>query len=239
MQSTFFISDVHLGSSSAKKERIKEKRLISFLEYVAQNGERLFIVGDLFDFWFEYRSVIPKGYTGILCALSQLSDLGKEMHYIAGNHDFWMKDYLNKEFGIQIHFDELYYTINGKRFYLFHGDGIAKHDWGYRLLKRIFRNKFNIFLYSLVHPDLGIPLAKWVSSLSRQHTQPDGPPEDIDYIEKALEKFEEGCDYAIFGHLHYPKFQQFGQKVYVNLGDWIENFTYAEYDGTELKLLNW
>jgi len=239
MASTFLISDIHLGSGNSKIEMKKERRLLSFLEYVAQYGERLLIVGDLFDFWFEYRTVIPKGNTRILCALSQLNDLGKELHYIAGNHDFWMKSYLRDEFGMQIHFDSLTMTLEGKKFYITHGDGIARDDYGYRLLKRIFRNKINIFLYSLIHPDIGVPLAKWVSSLSRQHTWTSEPPNDKDYVEVAMSKFNEGFDYAIFGHLHFPKYQMFGHKVYINLGDWIENFSYAEFDGEDIKLLNW
>ncbi len=239
MASTFFISDAHLGTSNTKEDRKREKRLLSFLDYVAQYGERLFIVGDLFDFWFEYRTVIPRGYTRVLCALSHLRELGKEMHYITGNHDFWMRDFLKKELDIEIHRDEMVYTIDEKKFFIFHGDGIAKYDWGYRILKRIFRNKINIFLYSLLHPDLGVPLAKAVSSLSRGHTRNDAPPADHDYVQFALQKFEEGYDYAIFGHLHSPKYQAFGQKIYINLGDWIENFTYAEYDGENVKLLQW
>jgi UDP-2,3-diacylglucosamine hydrolase len=239
MASSFFISDAHLGASPLKTEKLKEEKLLSFFDHVAQNGDRLFIVGDLFDFWFEYRSVIPKGYTRILCGLSRLNDLGMEMHYIAGNHDFWMRNYLAHEFGFRMHFDEMDYTTQRKKFYIFHGDGLAKDDVGYRLLKKIFRNRVNIFLYSLVHPDVGIPLARWVSSLSRRHTRQNLPPADEDYIQRALQKFEEGFDYAIFGHLHSPKYQVFGQKVYVNLGDWIENFSYAEFDGRNLRLLNW
>ncbi len=239
MAATYFISDAHLGASTVKKERLKEEKLLSFFEYVSQNGERLFIVGDLFDFWFEYRTVIPKGYTRVLCALSRLNDVGIELHYIAGNHDFWMKDYLSREYGFQIHFDEVDITINRKRFYLFHGDGLARDDTGYRLLKKIFRNRVNIFLYSLLHPDLGVPLARWISSLSRSHTSRDNPPSDEDYILRSLKKFEEGFDFSIFGHLHSPRFQEFGQKVYINLGDWIDNFNYAEFDGKNIRLLEW
>ncbi|RQW08439.1 MAG: UDP-2,3-diacylglucosamine diphosphatase [Calditrichaeota bacterium] len=239
MAETFFISDAHLGASSVKKERLKEEKLLSFFEYVAENGERLFIVGDLFDFWFEYRTVVPKGYTRVLCALSRLNELGIELHYIAGNHDFWMKDYLASQYGFEMHFDEVDITIQNRRFYLFHGDGLARYDTGYRILKRIFRNRFNIFLYSLLHPDLGVPLARWISSLSRKHTRQEKVPSDKDYINKSLQKFEEGFDYAIFGHLHSPRYQEFGQKVYINLGDWIDNFNYAVFNGSDIRLLQW
>jgi len=239
MASTFFISDAHLGSDSTKKERSKERKLLRFFDYVIQKGDRLFIVGDLFDFWFEYRSVVPRGFTRILCGLNRLSETGIELHYVAGNHDFWMRDYLEKEFKFTIHFDEVDWKYNGKRFYIFHGDGLAKDDTGYRLLKRVFRNRVNIFLFSLLHPDLGIPLAKWVSSISRRHTSRDVPPPDDDYVSRAQQKFNEGFDYAIFGHLHSPRYQIRGKKVYINLGDWIENFSYAKFDEKNLQLLSW
>lgn len=236
---SYFFSDVHLGMRQAKAEKQKEDKLLKFLDHVAISGDRLFIVGDLFDFWFEYRTVVPRGYMRVLSALSQLRELGKELHYIAGNHDFWIRDFLTSEMDIEVHFDALEYTIAGKRFYIHHGDGIAKHDKGYRFLKKIFRNRFNIFLYSLLHPDLGIPLAKWVSNLSRNHTAPEGTPDDTDYREEAMRKFRQGYDYVIFGHLHYPILQMYGEKTYVNLGDWMEHFTYAVFDGTDLQLLKW
>lgn len=239
MGNIYFISDVHLGAQASKTEKVKTRRLLSFFDHVGQYGDRLIIVGDLFDFWFEYRSVIPKGYSKIFCGLSFLQDLGKEVDYIAGNHDFWMKNYLSQEFGVNLYFDQLELKINQKKFFIFHGDGISKNDKGYRLLKRIFRNRFNIFLYSLLHPDLGVPLAKWVSSLSRNHTGSQGPPDDTDYVQFALKKFEEGFDYVVCGHLHSPRMQPFGQKVYMNLGDWIDHFTYAEFDGENLTLQSW
>lgn len=239
MGNTYFFSDVHLGMRSDRAEKHREKKLLRFLDHVALYGDRLFIVGDLFDFWFEYRTVIPRGYMGVLSALGQLKELGKELHYIAGNHDFWVRDFLTRELEVQVHFEPLDCTLEGRRFYINHGDGLAKDDKGYRLLKRVFRNRFNIFLYSLLHPDVGIPLAKWVSHFSRHHTAQSGIPDDSDYLALAMEKFQEGFDYAIFGHLHYPILQMYGEKTYVVLGDWIEYFTYALYDGHDLQLLKW
>lgn len=239
MANSYFISDAHLGTGEFATEKLKEDKLLSFFDYVAKAGERLFIVGDLFDFWFEYRTVIPRGYTRILSGLSRLKESGVELHYIAGNHDFWMRDYFPKELGIPIHFDNLEYAINGKRFFIEHGDGIAKDDVGYRILKRIFRNRINIFLYSLLHPDLGVPLAKWVSSLSRGHTSKKGRFDDADYLTRARQKFREGFDYVLFAHLHQPIFKTFGNNIYLNLGDWMEHFTYVVFDGRELKLEKW
>ena len=236
---TYFISDVHLGMSNTKSERVKERKLLSFLEHVATTGDRLFIVGDLFDFWFEYRTVIPRGYTRVLCALNHLRELGKELHYIAGNHDFWMRDFLSREMGFRIHRDPLDCRIENKRFYINHGDGIARNDRGYRLLRRIFRNRVNIFLYSLIHPDLGIPFAKWISSLSREHTAQVGVPNDTDYLQLAIRKFQEGFDFVVMGHLHMPNYQIIGEKIYVNLGDWIDHYTYAVFDGHTLELRRW
>ncbi|RMI14565.1 MAG: UDP-2,3-diacylglucosamine diphosphatase [Calditrichaeota bacterium] len=236
---TYFISDVHLGMRKGESETEREDRLLKFFDHVGIYGDRLIIVGDLFDFWFEYRTVIPRGYMRTLSALNQLRELGKELHYVAGNHDFWMRDFLPRELGIQIHFDAFKYTIAGKHFYIHHGDGIAKWDKGYRLLKRIFRNRINIFLYSLLHPDLGIPLAKWVSHLSRQHTFRGDVPDDTDYRQEAMRRFEEGYDYVVFGHLHYPTLQEYGEKVYVNLGDWIRHFSYGVFNDVELMLRTW
>ncbi len=238
MGNTYFFSDVHLGMAETEAQDQREEKLLAFLEHVRQTGERLFIVGDLFDFWFEYRTVIPRGYMRTLSALGNLRELGVELHYVAGNHDFWIRDFLTSEMEIQVHFDPIEYTINGKRFYLNHGDGIAKNDGPYRFMKRIFRNRTNIFLYSLLHPDLGIPLAKWVASLSRSH-QNGKLIDDSDYRELAMQKFQEGFDYVIFGHLHNPTLQEYGNKTYVNLGDWIDHFTYALFDGEEMKLLSW
>jgi UDP-2,3-diacylglucosamine hydrolase len=158
---------------------------------------------------------------------------------VAGNHDFWMRDYLSSEFDFHIHFDEVEWSSANKRFYIFHGDGLAKDDVGYRMLKRVFRNRINIFLYRILHPDLGVPFAKWMSSISRRHTSRDAPPPDDDYIARAVQKFEEGFDYAIFGHLHSPRSQKIDDRVYINLGDWIENFSYAKFDGKDLQLLYW
>ena len=239
MANTYFISDAHLGTGPPELEKLKQDKLLSFFEHVARTGDRLFIVGDLFDFWFEYRSVIPKGYTRIFCGLNRLKEQGIELNYVAGNHDFWMRDYLVSEFGFRLYFDEVTWIHAGKKFYIFHGDGLAKDDAGYRLLKRVFRNRINIFLYSLLHPDLGIPFARWMSSLSRRHTSRDEVPPDDDYLARATQKFDEGFDYAIFGHLHYPRYQEIGTKIYINLGDWIESFSYAEFSGSGLRLSTW
>lgn len=239
MANSYFISDAHLGMNDPALEELKERKLLSFFDHVSKTGERLFIVGDLFDFWFEYRTVIPRGYTRILSALSNLKELGIELRYIAGNHDFWMRDYFPEELGIPIHFDNLEYAINSKKFFIEHGDGLAKDDVGYRFLKRIFRNRFNIFLYSLLHPDIGVPLAKWISSLSRGHTSKKEMQDDSDYIKKAKQKFQEGFDYVLFAHLHYPIFKKMDGNIYMNLGDWMEHFTYAVFDGEELRLEKW
>ena len=239
MADTFFFSDVHLGMEPLRAEKQKEQKLLSFLDYVGTEAKRLFIVGDLFEFWFEYRTVIPRGYTRVISALYKLQELGLEMHYITGNHDFWMRDFLENELNINIHFDAMEYNLDGKRFYIHHGDGLAQNDVGYRILKRILRSKINIFLYGLLHPDVGIPFAKWISHLSRHHNPANKILDDSDYLKEALKKFQEGYDYVIFGHLHMPAMQVEGEKTYVNLGDWISHFTYATYDGQNLELQKW
>jgi len=240
MAKSFFFSDAHLGTRKSKSEKERQNKVLEFLDHVAREGKQLFIVGDLFDFWFEYRSTIPRGYTHILAALIRLRALDIEIHYIAGNHDFWMRDFLTTELDIPVHFDFLAHSLNGKKFFIQHGDGLSKKDVGYRMLKKIFRNKFNIFLYGLLHPDIGIPIAKAISSLSRKHSsQKENSRDDSDYLDTAIKRLNEGYDFVVLGHLHQPCIKNINRKTYINLGDWITHFTYAVFDGKELRLLKW
>lgn len=235
---TYFFSDAHLGIGSREEDRAKEQRIIRFLEFVQQDAEQVFIVGDLFDYWFEYRSVVPKGYTRLLGKLGDLTDRGISVTFVAGNHDFWLKDYFTVELGIQVSLDPIERIIAGKRFYIHHGDGLIRDDRGYRILKRILRNRFNIWLFSLVHPDLTGAIARWSSGTSREYTG-SRKYEETDMIEFASDRIREGFDYVIMGHHHQSAIRKFDNGMYVNLGDWIRENTYAVFDGRSLALKTW
>lgn len=235
---TYFFSDAHLGLGSKEEDRHKEHRLLRFLETIGPDADQLFIVGDLFDYWFEYRTVVPKGYFRLFAHLADLTDRGVSISYLAGNHDFWMKGYFPDELGIKVFAEPIERSIGGKRFYIHHGDGLLKRDTGYRILKKVLRNKANIFLFSLVHPDLTGAIARWSSRTSRKHTG-NKTYEEGDMLEFAAKKIAEGFDYVIMGHNHRSLYRNIGGGVYVNLGDWIEENTYAEFDGKNLRLKRW
>jgi len=234
----YFFSDAHLGIGASESDREKEQQIVAFLDMVARDGRELFIVGDLFDYWFEYRSVVPRGYVRLLGKLAALVDAGIAVTYLAGNHDFWMRGYLREELGIAIHGEPIERTLAGKRFYICHGDGLDPTDRGYRFLKRVFRNKVNIGLFSLLHPDLATAIARWSSQTSRKHTQ-DKPREEKSLLEFAAQRIREGCHVVIMGHSHVPTLTPVNGGTYVNLGDWIRHCSYAVFDGKATTLHHW
>ncbi|MBD3381536.1 MAG: UDP-2,3-diacylglucosamine diphosphatase [candidate division Zixibacteria bacterium] len=236
----FFMSDAHLGENFKKREELKLARLHSFLEMVLARGRELYIVGDLFDFWFEYRHAIPKHHLRTILKFARLKEAGIDLHYITGNHDHWLGDFLSGEVGFEIHRDDYRTELDGKRLLITHGDGIAKKDRGYRMLKRILRNRFNIFMYRLIPPDLGIPLAKHVSQTSRGHTQK-RPKESFlaEYRNYAHQQLRSGEDIVIIAHTHVPEKVEFEEGLYFNTGDWVENFSYLEMEAGRIELKFW
>jgi UDP-2,3-diacylglucosamine hydrolase len=238
MGKSYFFSDAHLGVGTQEEDRKKERALVKFLDHVLSDGDELFIVGDLFDYWFEYRSVVPKGYFRLFTKLAELAEAGITLTYLAGNHDFWLRGYFAKEMGMLIEPEPVERVIAGKRFYIHHGDGLLKDDTGYRILKRVLRNKANIFLFSLVHPDLASRIARWSSNKSRRYTSK-RKYEGNDMTTFASRKIGEGFDFVVMGHNHLPCRHELGQGVYVNLGDWVHHQTYAVFDGTTLELKAW
>jgi len=242
MPNLYFISDAHIGGNSRDVEEVKQKKLCSFLDFLKDQDVSLFIVGDLFDFWFEYKYTIPSGYQKTLSKLFELRQRGIPIEYITGNHDFWMNNFFPDVLGVPVHHGTLEMEHEGRRFYIFHGDGIIKNDPGYRLLKRILQHPVTIALYRLIHPDFGIPLAHLASSMSRDHHHLDPEEErqeDQEYIKFAKGRFREGFDFVVLGHSHRPLRYQQGDHVYVNLGDWIRQFTFAKFDGKTLTLETW
>lgn len=231
----YFLSDAHLGAATQQKEKLKEKHLLAFLEQVKEDGDYLYILGDLFEFWFEYANVVPREHFDILIKLKELTRKGVKITYIAGNHDFWLGDFLPEQIGIKVSREPVSAEHQGKRILLIHGDGLSKRDRGYRILKRILRNRTNIWLYRQLPPDLGIPLAKKVASLSRSHTSRKEYQLD-DYINFARQKIEQGYNAVVMGHTHCPLMKNLGKGIYLNVGDWIENFTYGKLKGGKFLL---
>jgi UDP-2,3-diacylglucosamine hydrolase len=234
----YFFSDAHLGLGTKEEDHQRELRLVRFLDSIEHDAEQIFIVGDLFDYWFEYRTVVPKNYFRLFSKLAELKDHNIRLYFIVGNHDFWVKDYFHTELGMEVHLDPMETDIRGKRFLLHHGDGLLKDDLGYRILKKILRNKINIFLFSLIHPDITGWIARWSSRTSRQYTT-NRTYEGDGMVEFAKQKFQEGFDFIVMGHNHVASYQKIGHGTYVNLGDWIFENTYAVFDGKKMDLKKW
>lgn len=239
MPKVYFISDAHLGLGPKHIERAKEERLLSFLDHIQTDATHLFILGDLFDAWIEYRHVIPKGYHRVLAKLDELVRQGIVVHYLVGNHDFWIRDYFHDEIGMKTHMSAFDIDVNGQKIFLHHGDGLSHNDTGYKILKKILRNRFSVWLYSLVHPDIGVSLARSSSRSSRKRTSTKDFGEQDGMMEFAQRKIEEGYDLVVMGHMHKPIYHEFGSGIYINLGDWITHNTYAEINGTQVTLKQW
>jgi len=223
----YFFSDAHLGAAAPQEEKTKQEALLAFLDQVKQEANYLYILGDLFEFWFEYRNVMPREHFDVLIKLKELVQHEVKITYIAGNHDFWLGDFLPEQIGIKVKKEPISVEHHGKRILVVHGDGLCSKDRGYRILKRIFRNKTNIWLYRQLPPDLGIPLAKKIAGLSRSHTSKKECQLD-DYISFAKDKIDQGYHAVVMGHTHYPLMRNLGRGIFLNVGDWVENFTYGK-----------
>ena len=241
----YFLSDFHLGAPNEVESRKREDRLVRFLQDARKDAGVIFIVGDIFDFWFEYKTVVPKGFVRILGTLAQMADEGIQLHIFTGNHDLWMQDYLSKELNAKLYFEPQQFTIQNKQFLIGHGDGLGPGDNGYKRLKRIFTNPLCQWLFRWLHPDAGIQLANYFSRKSRAKT---GNADELFLGEDkewlilyAKEQAKTmAVDYFIFGHRHYAIDLKINEKSrYINLGDWIRLNTYAVFDGKDVQLLTW
>jgi len=234
-----FISDQHLGLQTKEIEDKKERLLVKFLEFAEDNCDELFLVGDLFDYWFEYKRVYQKGFYRTLTALKDVAEKGIKIHYFIGNHDFLHRDFFTKEFGAVMYEGSLDVLLNGKRFYIAHGDGLVKNDIGYKILKVVLRNKFIQKMYSLLHPDIGIAIASKTSKTSREYTKKKDYGEIDGMLDVAKIKIDEGFDYVIFGHSHEKAFTKYNDGVYINLGSWIDNPCYGKFDSHGFEVIDW
>ena len=235
-EKVYFVSDAHLELQKERTDR--EAKLLRFFDIVKSDGKFLYIVGDLFDFWFEYKYTIPAGYFKVLTALYDLVRSGIRIYYIPGNHDFWIKDYLKRQIGIELTGDRFEINHFGKKILITHGDGIRVDDRGYRFIKSIFRNRFCIWLYSQLPPNLAYRLAMSTSNASRGYTTARNIKDSTDYIEFAKRENEKGFDAVVMGHVHKPEIEEAGPGLYVNCGDFINNFSYVVLDESGFKLKN-
>lgn len=235
----YFISDLHLGLESKEQENRKEKILEGFLESVQGNCEKLFILGDLFDYWFEYKRVLQKGYFRTFTALHNLRESGTEIHYLIGNHDFLHRDFFENEIGCRIYNEEVEIEIEKKKFFLGHGDGLVANDKGYRILKKILRNRITQKLYSFLHPDFGIWLASSTSKTSRDYTTKKNYGEIDGLFETAKTKIDEGYDYIVFGHSHNLSYKKYKSGIYINLGSWLEKPRVGKFSNNKFEIIDW
>ena len=238
----YFASDNHLGAPSDQESRIRERKFIMWLDTIQEDAEIIFLLGDLFDFWFEYKHSIPKGFTRTLGKLAELSDKGIKIYFFVGNHDYWMDDYFEKELGIKVFKKPEVFVFNSKSFFIGHGDGLGPGDKGYKRMKFILSNPFFIWLFKLIHPDIGISIGKYFSQKNKlisgeKDISFKGEDSEwlIRYCKKKLD--EDHIDYFIFGHRHLPITHALKNKSkYINLGDWISHYTFGVFDGKNFNL---
>ncbi|WP_282036028.1 UDP-2,3-diacylglucosamine diphosphatase [Saccharicrinis aurantiacus] len=239
----YFASDVHLGAPSIKDPKAHEKRFVEWLDSIKHDVEELYLLGDIFDFWHEYKHVAPRGFVRVLAKICELTDAGIPVHFFTGNHDIWVYDYLPSETGVIVHREPLVKTFGDKKFYLAHGDGLGPYDKTYNILKKMFVNPFCQWLFAQLHPNFAIGFAKRWSTHSRTQNEEaasfDFLGEDKEwlmlYANEILKK--EHYDFFIFGHRHLALDQAFNQNSrFIYLGDWVKYFTYGEWDGKTFEL---
>jgi UDP-2,3-diacylglucosamine hydrolase len=238
----YFVSDLHLGVPDPETSLKREKQFVSWLEMVSKDAQAIFILGDLFDFWHEYKTVVPKGFVRSLAAIARITDAGIPVYLFHGNHDMWMDEYLSQETGVQIVPDRLIITLEGKSFFLAHGDGLGPGDRGYKLLKKVFRNPVCRWLFRWLHPDIGTRIAAMLSYKSRfsqgaakqEHFKSVDEEWLFRYVQQKIKT--QPCDYYLFGHRHLPLELPVEQSFYINTGDWISYYSYAVFDGERCEL---
>ncbi|WP_316790612.1 UDP-2,3-diacylglucosamine diphosphatase [Pedobacter frigoris] len=237
----YFASDFHLGSPDFLESRKREDRIVRWLTSIESNCSELFLMGDVFDFWFEYKTVVPKGFIRLQGKLAAMADAGIKIYFFKGNHDMWVNDYFTKEIGVEIVSDELVIERAGKRFFLHHGDGLGPGDQKYKLLRKIFRNPVCQWLFSLIPPRIGLGIANGWSGHSRAASNKEevflGEENEWLAIYAREQLLKQHYDYFVFGHRHLPlEINLTADSKYVNIGEWINFNSYAVFDGNELSL---
>jgi len=238
----YFSSDNHLGAPTLAESFPREKKFVQWLDEIKGDAAAIFLLGDLFDFWFEYKTVVPKGFVRVLGKLAELSDMGIPIYFFVGNHDLWMKDYFKEELNISTYRDCKEFVFNEKRFFIGHGDGKGPGDKGYKRLKKVFTNPVFNWLFRWFHPDLGMRIAQHLSVKSKLISG----EEDKNFLGEEKEWLAQYAkrklqskhyDYFVFGHRHLPMEIAVGKETtYFNLGDWITHYTYGVFDGEHFEL---
>lgn len=238
----YFSSDHHLGAPTSELSFPREKKLVAWLDEIKKDAAAIFLLGDMFDFWFEYRTVVPKGFTRTLGKLAEITDSGIPVYYFVGNHDLWMNGYFEEELNIPVFHEPQVFTLNDKVCLIGHGDGLGPGDLGYKRMKKVFTNPISKWLYNWLHPDLGVKLAQYLSVKNKMISGEDdlqfsGKENEwlVHYCRRKLE--EQHYDYFVFGHRHLPLEIALNEKsTYINLGDWITYFTYGVFQNNTLSL---
>jgi len=241
----YFASDFHLGAPDYESSLVREKKIVSWLEHIENSASEIFLVGDIFDFWFEYKRAVPRGFVRLLGKLADLTDKGIPVHVFTGNHDMWIFDYLPKETGVTLYREPIERDFFGKSYFIGHGDGLGPGDKGYKFLKKVFANKFCQWCFARLHPNFGIWLADKSSKTSRAKSK----GEDEKFLGEDREWLIQFCrselkkkhhDYFVFGHRHLPlEFELSENSVYYNLGEWINYRTYLEIGSDSVELKEW
>lgn len=238
----YFASDNHLGAPTKEASSPREKKFVAWLDEVKHDAAAIFLLGDLFDFWMEFKTVVPKGFTRTLGKLAEISDSGIPIYYFVGNHDLWMNGYFEEELNIPVYHKPKEFTFNNKSFFIGHGDGLGPGDKGYKRMKKVFTNPFCKWLFRWLHPDLGVRMAQHLSVKNKLISGDDdakflGEENEwlVQYCKRKLK--EKHRDFFVFGHRHLPLNINLGNNSkYINLGDWIQYFTYGVFDGENLEL---
>ena len=234
----YFASDFHLGSPNYEEILKREKKIISWLNEIEKDAKKIYLLGDIFDFWFEYEKVVPKGFVRMLAKLADFVDKGIEIHFLVGNHDMWMRDYLEKEIGLKVHFKEFIIEEDNQLIFIGHGDGLGRGDYKYKILKSLFTSNICKWLFSRLHPNFGLALGQAWSNKSRKKQESPASEEKEILVEYCKEQQKNNpVDYYVFGHRHVPMEVKIDERAnYVNLGDWIHHYSYAVLSDKNLEL---
>jgi len=238
----YFASDLHLGAPNHQQSLAREKLFVKWLDFIKPSCETLYLLGDVFDFWFEYKKVIPKGYVRLLGKLAEFTDQGIPVYLMKGNHDIWLFDYLEKEINVTILEQPLIKEINNKTFYLAHGDGLGPKQYTFKLLRKFFFSNFCQWCFARLHPNFAISLGEYLSQRSRKAHKSEedqfmGEEKEFILLHSKKVLTSQHIDYFVYGHRHLAMVHTLSQKsTYINLGDWINNTSYAVFDGKEVSL---